>query len=47
MRFKLTNKQVKEQFTNIKSTGYYIPYNERCNKVNELLKEFCILNGGY
>ena len=110
MKFKLTNKQVKNQFTNIKSTGYCdlacllrsiepiaytcgvygwnydvytvhgltictgyrnmpgerlqkvseyeqkarkimsnydIPYDERCNKVSELLKEFCIINGGY
>ena len=28
-------------------SNYDIPYDERCNKVNELLKEFCILNGGY
>lgn len=110
MKFKVTNKQVKEQFTNIKSAGYCslthlltfvepiaytcgiygwnydvyqihgltictgyrnmpgeklqkvseyeqkareimsnydIPYDERTNKISELLQEFCILNGGY
>ena len=27
--------------------NYDIPYDERQRKINELLKEFCILNGGY
>ena len=27
--------------------SYDIPYEERKNRIDELLKEFCILNGGY
>ena len=48
MKIKTTTKYIKyEQKASAIWENFNIPYDERKNAVEKLLKEFCILNGGY